>query len=1024
MPNNRLGRGIVLLAIAAASLSPGCRRTGPPFSPQEALRTFRLPEGFRIELVASEPDVINPVALSFDEEGRMFVVEMPDYPVSQKPLGKIKVLEDRDGDGRFETSTVFADHLHFPHGVLPWKNGVIVACAPDILYFSDTNGDSRADVRQVLLTGFAQVNPQLRVNTPLYGIDNWIYAAYPKFGPGRRFKEFSNFGEPIRFPAHPEVPPQDIFAKGMDLRFKPDQLKLEAISGNSEYGLAFDARGHRFPSWNDRHVQHAVIENRYLERNPYLAVESAVQLISDHGEAAKVYPITENPFAKEIRDPSVMEQLGHFTSACGQSVYTGGDFPAPYEGAYFICEPVSNLVHCDRLMPHGATFTATRALEKSDFLASKDSWFMPVFTTVGPDGALYVVDFYRKVIEHPEWIRKDLTFDFKLFYMGNDRGRIYRIVREDSKPIPPPHLKHAQNSELVQELSNPNEWWRLTAQRLLVERQDKSVVPDLEGLARSGASPLGRMHALWTLEGLNQLDPSLVVLALGDRDPGVREQAVRLAEEFLSDSAVIRKLVHMTDDPDDQVEFQVACTLGGLPPKQSFEPLQHIVARHLNDPWFQTAVLTSASTNADRWFRATVQDRQLSDGPPAARAGFLKQITAIIGAKHDEVEILQALSLVNSTRRPDTSWWRTASLEGLADGIDRASAGRIRLSPKGQQALLDLAEDPSSDLSTAALKLAATVDWAESEQLRAVIQRSSSIVQRDDISMVRRVNAATALGLDPTQSSLRFLDAVLSPRQPEELQMSAARALLRMPEPISTRVLLQHWTAYTTSIRDVVLAGFFKQPHRLTALLDGIQSGIVQPASLSRSTRQQLMHYRDESIRKRAELLFANLSSDRAPVIERYRQAASMTGDPTKGMEVFRNTCTGCHQVGNMGVKVGPDLATVTNQSKDDLLTNILDPNASITAGYEEYMIETNDGELLTGVMASQTATSVTLRRRKGEEDTVLRGNIREMRALTVSAMPENLEEGLRVEDMANLLEFVKTLGNTKAIAAQTHAHN
>ena len=484
------------------------------------MKRFRLPPGFRIELVAAEPEIVSPVALAFDERGRMFVAEMPEYPITKEPIGKIQMLEDPDGNGKYSKSTVFADHFHFVHGMLPWKGGLIVTTAPDILYLADTNGDNKADVRKVLLTGFAQVNPQLRVNTPLYGIDNWIYAAYPKFGGGVRFKEFSNFGEPIHFAGHPEVPAQDIFSKGMDIRFKPDELKLEPVSGNSEFGLTFDARGHRFVSFNNKHIEHVVVENRYLIRNPYLSVGSAVQSPSDHGDAAEVYPITENSSERELRDPSEWSEIGHFTSACGQSVYTGGNFPGAYNSAYFICEPVSNIVHCDRLTPHGATIGATRMLEKSEFLASKDSWFMPVFTTVGPDGALYVVDFYRKVIEHPEWIRKDFVNDTKLFDQGKNRGRIYRIVREGSPKAPRPKLNEASSAELVGHLSNPNMWWRITAQRLLVERQDKSVITALQDLAHKGTSAYGRMHALWSLDGLHALEPAARIVRSRRPEPG------------------------------------------------------------------------------------------------------------------------------------------------------------------------------------------------------------------------------------------------------------------------------------------------------------------------------------------------------------------------------------------------------------------------------------------------------------------------------------------------------------------------
>ena len=236
--------------------SPGCSDSEPPLDPLEALTTFQLPEGFRIELVAAEPQVVDPISIAFDEQGRLYVLEGRDYPLSPESLGRIKLLEDADGDGRYEKASIFADQLHFPHGLLPWKGGVLVTCAPDILYLADTDGDHRADVRKVVLTGFARVNPQLRVNSPNYEIDNWIYAAYPKFGVASRFKQFSDLGKPIRFPDLPDVAPVDIFEKGLDFRFKPDQGKLEPVSGNSEFGLAFDAAGNRFTSWNNKHIQH------------------------------------------------------------------------------------------------------------------------------------------------------------------------------------------------------------------------------------------------------------------------------------------------------------------------------------------------------------------------------------------------------------------------------------------------------------------------------------------------------------------------------------------------------------------------------------------------------------------------------------------------------------------------------------------------------------------------------------------------------------------------------------------------
>ena len=986
------------------------------------MKRFQLPPGFRIELVASEPDIVSPVALAFDERGRMFVAEMPEYPISKEPLGKITVLEDANGNGRFEKSAVFADHFHFVHGILPWKGGLIVTSAPNILYVADSSGGNRANVRKVLLTGFAQVNPQLRVNTPLYGIDNWIYAAYPKFGGGIRFKEFSNFGEPIHFPGHPEVPAQDVFSKGMDIRFRPDELKLEPVSGNSEFGLTFDARGHRFTSFNNKHIEEVVIENRYLVRNPYLTVESAVLSTSDHGDAAQVYPITENSSERDLRETSEWSEIGHFTSACGQSVYTGGSFPEPYNSAYFICEPVSNLVHCDHLAPHGATFAATRMLEKKEFLASKDSWFMPVFTTVGPDGALYVVDFYRKVVEHPEWIRKDLVNDTKLFDEGKDRGRIYRIVWDGSPKMPRPRLNEATSSELVRQLSHPNMWWRLTSQRLLVERQDKSVIAELQSLAHDGTAAEGRMHALWTLDGLHALDSGLVLAALDDKSPAVREQAVRLSEHYVSVTKIADKLSQMTADPDGFVEFQVACTLGQLPPAKSFEPLRKIAMGHVQDPWFQIAVLTAAVDDADRWLRATVQDENFTGMPDEGKVLFLKRIGGIIGARQKNNEMQEALSLVSRYPRKNSEWWQVASLQGLADGIKRGAQGTMKVSTGVQSSLLALVDAPSTQISNAALDVATSAEMADSPTLRTLIQRSSKVVRDPQAASAVRARAARILGLDPTQSTMPLLAEFLSPKEPQDVQLAVARALLALRQAKAAGLVIENWSMYTPPVRDIVLAELLRQPDRVVMFLDATEAGKVPLKSLSRSTLGKLyvVGMRDPNVARRLEGFFARMSTDRSALIQKYEAALKLSGNAQRGMEVYRKNCSDCHQIGNIGVKLGPDLVTVTNQSKEELLTNILDPNANIAAGYEEYMIRTSDGEIITGVMANQSATAVTLRRRKGEQDTVLRSNIAELRALTVSAMPENLEEGITVQQMSDLLEFLKTLGSDKT--AKTHA--
>lgn len=420
---------VVLFLLSAALLSCGSE-PGPPHEPDAALETFQLPEPFQIELVAAEPLIADPVAISFDAGGRMYVVEMADYPMGDTTDGRIRRLEDRDGDGQYETSKIFADGLHFPTSAMPWKDGILVTSAPDILYLVDTDGDGQADQREVVLTGFNPYNPQLRANGLLYGIDNWIYGAYPKVGPSRRHpEEFGQPGGPLHFPGKPEVGAVDVSELGTDFRFKPDEFIVEPSSGNSQFGNALDADGNRFMLWNSNHIRHSVVPYRYLTRNPYLSVPSAMEFPSDHENQSRVFPITEQPIYMHE------SQVGQFTSACGNSVYTGGKFPEQYEGAYFVCEPVHNLIHADFLIPKGATFVAKRALENREFLASTDPWFKPVFTTVAPDGGLYVVDYYRKYVEHPDYVPEGFEGQFDL-RTGEGMGRIYRILPEGRLLMP------------------------------------------------------------------------------------------------------------------------------------------------------------------------------------------------------------------------------------------------------------------------------------------------------------------------------------------------------------------------------------------------------------------------------------------------------------------------------------------------------------------------------------------------------------------------------------------------------------
>jgi putative heme-binding domain-containing protein len=426
--------------------------------------------------------------------------------------------------------------------------------------------------------------------------------------------------------------------------------------------------------------------------------------------------------------------------------------------------------------------------------------------------------------------------------------------------------------------------------------------------------------------------------------------------------------------------------------------------------------LTAASDDAGRWFRAVAEDQNIIRLPEDGKDQFLRRITGIIGARQKNNEMQEILNLVSRKTGKEGERWRAASLQGLADGIKRGAEGRLKLSGRVQQDLLALVEVPSSQVSNAALEVATTSELAQSSSLQTLVQRLSRTIRDRRATAADRARAARIMGLDPSHSTLPLLAEFFTPKEPEEVQLAIARALLGMRQAKAAELVIENWSMYTPTVREIVLADLLRQPDRVVMLLDAAETGKVQLKSLSRSTLGKLyvVGTRDPRVAKQLPTFFAQMSSDRNGLIQKYQGALKMSGDARRGMEVYRKNCSECHQIGNIGVKLGPDLVTVTNQSKEELLTNILDPNANIAAGYEEYMIRTTDGEIITGVMANQSATAVTLRRRKGEQDTVLRSNIAELRALTVSAMPENLEEGITVQQMSDLLEFLKTLGSVR----------
>jgi putative membrane-bound dehydrogenase-like protein len=944
---------LLTLLLAPFSFAPASeekqekpREIHSPLTPEQELAEFKVRPGLRVELVAAEPEIQSPVAAAFDEKGRLFVVEMLDYPnpdKSKPPQGRVKMLEDRDGDGRYETATVFAEGLLMAQGVTPWKGGVLVTQAPNILYLKDTDGDGKADVKEPWYSGFAVENPQLRVSHPQFAMDNWIYVAN-----GQR-------GGKIRSASRPESAPIDI--SGMDFRFDPVHDRAEAVTGFGQFGLTFDDWGHRFVCTNRNHIIPLVIPNKYFQRNPFLAAPPPVTDNQGPGGAARVYPISRNWTLTSAHS-------GSFTASCGVSVYRGDLLPKEFYGHVFTCEPTGNLVHEEQLISTGGSYTWKPPHEGVEFLASPDNWFRPVSLFTGPDGAMYVIDMYRAEVEHPDWVPAELKSRYD-FNHRRDQGRIWRIVPEGRRnPAPRPLLADAKAEDLVALLGHPGAWWRMTAQRLLIERQDRDAWGPLRAMIAS-PDPLARLHAAWTLEGLREYGVDLALRLLNDPDPGVRENAVRLAEPWAAENPVAEQLAKLAADPDEHVRWQVALSIGARDDDSILGPLARIAEARLDDKWTRLAVETAVPTRAGKLL-ARIRDPL-----------FCRELAAIVGSRKDPTEVAAVVrdAAGSEPRR------QSAILLGLAEGMGRRST--------------KLGDFLGS--------------LPEADAARAILAKAAAVASDPARSPAERVDATRLLVHVPWESAGPALSALLAEDQPNEIRLAAVAALSTHARPDVPKILMRGWKTALPALRREILEAMSRRPERLSALLDEIEAGRMTPGELGASLLRQLQSSGDAALRERAKRLIAsNLPEERQKVIDRYKESLGKTGDPKRGREIFKATCTPCHRIGDLGTPVGPDISDTLGKAPEQLLVDILDPSRVIDNNYVNYVVRTKSGAVVSGFIASQTASSLTLRRGEGQEDVVLRQDIEEMKSSGVSLMPEGLEKNITLDGMADLIAFLK----------------
>jgi putative membrane-bound dehydrogenase-like protein len=922
---------------------------------------FQVKRGFRIELAAAEPMVAAPAALAFDERGRLFVAEMRDYPDRREEsphLGQIRMLEDMDENGVFQTSTVYADNLAWPSAVACYAGGIFVAATPQILYLKDSGDDGIADVVKVVFTGFGgrsyAPDSTALLNSFNWGLDNCLHCGT------------AGLDGVVSVLSAAQVP--SVVLTGSDFAFDPRTLVIVPEAGPAQTGMSFDNRGRKFLCDVNRPLRLATCEPRYLARNPFFPAPP--ELLDAAGQATAIYRFPAGrPASGPARGgappgegrPASANSLAAawLTDTRGCVVCRGSTFPSNYLGNVFIAAPEAHLIHRFVLRENGLETMAERPDDErgTEFLVSKDESFRPTQIVNGPEGALYIADFQT----------------------GHESGRVYRIVPDSFKRVAAPRLDQLSTYDLAALLARADGWQADTAARLLYERQDPAAAGLLENMLSHSKLPLARLRALHGLDRLGALGAAQVLSALKDSDARVREHAVLLVERFAASAEVSgelwERLCAMAADPSARVRYQLAFTLGELSVPGRGVVLADLLARDLDNPWISGAVLSSLDEGAGPFLAALAGVAPF--GNTAAGQQFLAQLATMIGVRGKLEDVTQVLDLVvRNSASPQPPY---GILSALGEGLHR-SGSSLRLVDKAYR-------------------------------LQRFFDAALGVAINGGAPLPLRVDAIRLLGINPSDysPSLAWLRALLTGAEPYVLKSAAVAARGRCDDEFVASDLIRLCAGSGPPLRNEAIMALLARGKRAGALLDAIESGKVNGAGLHSVCLNLLRTHRDPTVSRRAVRLLGPVTEARPDLVGQFEPALHLKGVGGHGHELFLGLCAACHRLGGEGQAFGPDLAGAKVHGKAAILSAILEPNREVQSDYATCVARTKEGETLVGIKTSQNASTFTLRGLDGGLAAWLLADIQSVQTPSWSLMPEGLSEGFSLQDMADLLDYIVT---------------
>ncbi|HUP78582.1 MAG TPA: PVC-type heme-binding CxxCH protein [Pirellula sp.] len=967
------------VACCSNALEPTTSNQPKPQSPTsslESLKWLEVEPGYQVELVASEPQIVDPVSMQIDAAGCIWVVEMGDYPFQETtPRSRVVVLQDKNKDGFFESSTVFADKLLFATGVQPWQNGALVTVQGQLLMLRDTDGDLRSDSTELWLDGFSTGNPQLRANHPVIAADGWLYIASGLRG--GKIKATLPFGSPSS---------ELVDLTGCDLRVHMLTGQIESIAGPTQFGLSFDQFGHRYGCSNRQPCFEIVSERADLSLSPLSGLATAIHEVSPSNAASKVQPLVNAWTTSNLH-------AGQFTAACGMIVTHSRHFPdAPFATA-LTCEPTGSLVQRRSIMRSNGVSQITDEAPEKEWLASHDPWFRPVDLYEGPGGDIYVVDMYRAVIEHPDWVPVELKKrpDER---MGDSHGRIYRVSRKTTNPTPKESRFSNPFASASDWLTHPDYWNRSIAARMVLEAsangKDELLNTKLREICTTSTSqPIGSIaSACSLLAACDAIDEPTVKLLIKSSNPELRSLVWSAMRQTSMKWATkwIEKGTQTFANPN--------ATLDEMRAAAWFVAAQETNVNSENETMNQFAVSAAKSLfqrneNTQLWMAITAASRNNLSFLLTSYLNIIKEAGADSARSlaRDPVVRLASRIAQQCSDSEAQGWIQTCTKE-LSDKSNPATRKTSFAILEGFFRSGKLSIVPDSVLD----------DLIQ----RSVISDQDPVNQRAAVAIMATSKSDAAKAL-----ALKLLDST------DSLLLKSAIATCSVHDtPEFATWLLSRLPSALPEIRPDVFNAIRNNPKRLSMLVDELESGSMSPKLFDASQIQSLNAVRESSIAPRlSKVLSASINTDRQKVIDDYSQQISTLQVDTKdnrGKAVFVKNCSACHRMDGVGTMVGPDISDSRVHTFEKLLISILDPNRSIDANYFRYLARTEDGNVVEGLLKDANAQTITLLSQNGTVTTLNRSEIEELKSSGTSLMPEGIETQISVREMADLLWYVK----------------